>query len=521
MKDRIGHLAQFLVDQGLRHVFGIAGSGLSLRLISELEDRQARYFPSSHEATAALMAGAVCRAGGILSASIGIKGPGVANMLPGIVANRFECHPALSITEAFGLGTPKHRQHKRLDHPALLSSVTKAIGHLSNRSRKWEALLKLARREVPGPVHLELSRGDSEFKANEMPRHQQSPAPQGSGERTLDLINRAKQPIVVIGSLGLRREWSRHFNQLRIPVFTTVAAKGVVDETGPCSAGIFSGAGRELAPEARLLPQADLVVAFGLRNTEVLNACPFLAPLVAFDEIDEGLSLGFEPQHLELEAGDGLVLRAIEILKTRVWGLEPVREEMLPMHRFFSKAGWLPSACFQILDGLGCPHALVLDTGSFCTIGEHLWRAGPQRLFMGSSVGRNMGTAIPTAIGASLACPGLPVFCIVGDGGMHLYCAEIKLAVREDLPVCFVLMSDGRYGSVACVGQDRPMTARATEMFQPTWIGVVQEFGCPANRVESEEEFAAALERWDFGHPFFIEAAFDAGKYARMTESLR
>ena len=86
MIERIELLATLLVENGLRYVFGVTGSGSSLRLITELETRGVPYYPAAHEASAALMAGAVTRASGQLSASVSIKGPGLANMVPGIVS---------------------------------------------------------------------------------------------------------------------------------------------------------------------------------------------------------------------------------------------------------------------------------------------------------------------------------------------------------------------------------------------------------------------------------------------------
>src|SRR3990167_4959990 len=64
MHEQLSRLAERLVEHGLAHAFGVTGSGASLRLITELEARGVRYLPTSHEAAAAIMAGAGRRAGG-------------------------------------------------------------------------------------------------------------------------------------------------------------------------------------------------------------------------------------------------------------------------------------------------------------------------------------------------------------------------------------------------------------------------------------------------------------------------
>src|SRR4030095_4491817 len=91
---------------------------------------------------------------------------------------------------------------------------------------------------------------------------------------------------------------------------------------------------------------------------------------------------------------------------------------------------------------------LVVDTGAFCTVAEHVWQAATPANFVASANGRYMGTSLPMAIGASLAKPQTEILCITGDGGIRPFWAEIKIAVAERLPICFLLMSDGRSGRI-------------------------------------------------------------------------
>jgi acetolactate synthase-1/2/3 large subunit len=164
---------------------------------------------------------------------------------------------------------------------------------------------------------------------------------------------------------------------------------------------------------------------------------------------------------------------------------------------------------------------LVLDTGSFCTIGEHVWNASPARPFLASSNGRYMGTSIPTAIGAAVADRNTPVICVVGDGGMRMYPSELKLAVKEGLPLCVILMSDGLYGSIACVPQAGGVSRRAMEIDHPSWVDSVAGMGCHAVLADDETRFQEAMQSWDHRRPLFIEVPFDAGRYAAMTRDLR
>lgn len=521
MDERIERLAQLLVENGLKSAFGVTGSGLSLDLITALEGRGVRYYPASHEAAAALMAGVVSRVSGEVSVSISIKGPGLANMLPGIVFNHFEGNPALSISEAYGAEVPAYCKHKRLDHEALLSSVVKGIISLSDVEHALGNLLQVARQEVPGPVHLDLCLRDrlttSSGTVNEKPLHHEEKA----YRELFKYFKMSQRPILIVGSLASRRSWAQWLEKLHIPVLTTVAAKGVLDERLDYSAGVFTGAGKELAPESQLLVQADLVVGLGLRNTEVLQPKPFGRPLIIVDEVDGGLAEGFGADVAVVTADTKLVFDILAELEAKSWGAESIQVLRDRLRSHLLTGDWLPAACFEVLNQLDFLHALVLDTGSFCTVGEHLWRAGPERYFVGSSNGRYMGTAIPLAIGLAICRPDLPVFCVVGDGGMRTYPAEIKLTVEEKLPVCFILMTDGHYGSVACASRSGSMSSRAVTVFGPSWWKSVEAMGCEAYPAEDRESFATIVQAWNRKGPLFIETTFDPKLYARMTERLR
>ena len=132
-----------------------------------------------------------------------------------------------------------------------------------------------------------------------------------------------------------------------------------------------------------------------------------------------------------------------------------------------------------------------------------------------------MGVSIPSAVALAICKPGLPVFCVVGDGGIRMYPAEIKLAVQENLAVCFILMTDGRYGSVACTQEAKTKSRRAVTVSQPSWVKSIEAMGCEAYVVESESALAKVVQTWDRTRPLFIEATFDPESYGTMTESLR
>lgn len=519
MDQNLNLLADQLVKAGVRWAFGVTGSGPTLNLISRLEERGVSYVPASHEAAAALMAGAVSRATGQVSCAISIKGPGLANMIAGIASNYFENAIVVSVSEAFGDKTPVSRQHKRLDQKTLLQPVVKARLSLNHSPKYFSQLIAAALSEAPGPVHIDLC--EENPKTGVWFRKKVRPTPFAPSSVFKKMLIHSKRPVVIAGSLAQRRGWGAALANLRVPVFTTTAAKGVISEMGTYSAGIFTGTGKELSPESVVISQSDLVIGVGLRNTEVVQAQGFGRPTILFDELKSDLSQGFE-DHGIFDMSKNKTAEALWTqLANQNWGADLLRDVLGKMRQRLLSSAWLPAQCFDRLNRIENNHGLVLDTGSFCTIGEHLWQAKEGREFLGSSNGRFMGTAIPTAIGFSLSRPNLPIFCVSGDGGFRMYPSEIKIAAEKKLPICFVLMMDGHYASIACAPQKGAVSQVATRLIRPSWLESVAGMGVHSKAVRSEKEFATALGAWDQKEPLFIEAAFEAEPYRRMTDGLR
>jgi acetolactate synthase I/II/III large subunit len=523
MNERIAQLAEALNRHGVRALFGVPGSGLSWQLISALDAQGVPFWDVSHEAAGAIMAGALGQQTDTVGCSLSIKGPGFANMLAGIVSNQYEQWATLSISEAFGPATPAFRMHKRLDHPGLLSSVTKAYGTLGDPGETVAQLVSAAQEEIPGPVHLDLFAEN----AAELQRHRTIAPESSDGVAQWDLIRqwvqRARRPVVIAGSLSTRATWSQRLPSLKIPVFTTVAAKGVIDEQTPWAAGIYTGDGKALSPEQQVLPQADLVIGLGLRNLEVLSPRRFSCPLVIVDAASPRTAAGFEPEAVLTTGDETRYEELLDGLADKSWDDNPLPESLTGLRRFFMVDEWLPGAIFGTLEDL-LPESscLVVDTGSFCTVAEHLWRARTTRSFLASANGRSMGTGLPMAIGAALAERTRPTVCALGDGGIKMYPAELKLAIVEALPLLILFLTDGRYGSIAAAASAPNLCLQAITMRQPSWFRAVEAMGCAAASVTSLDALVSHVRQWDWNQgPLFLEATFDPERYAAMTAEIR
>lgn len=517
-------LAEAMARGGVRHAFGVTGSGSSLLLIRLLQDRGVAYHPVAHEAAAAMMAGACCRDGNVRAAAISIKGPGFANFFPGVMSNAFENRPAMTVSEAYGDTVPSWRKHKRLDHRAVGAPVLKGYLRFDGTSSSVVGLLKEAEQEIPGPVHVDLCAEPA--RTGEDPHEEKASADSGASIREIiGLVRKARRPAVVLGSMVSRLLSERKWD-IGVPVVTTAAAKGCLDERSEYAGGVVTGEVKELSPEQAILSKADLVVAFGLRNTEVVVPRRFDAPLVVIDVSDAGNGIhdGFEPMSVLLTPNLREDTEAIVAeISRKAWGEDVLRARRKRLEAELFGGGFTPAVVFRCLqESLDARATLVLDTGLFCTVGETIWKAEAPRAFCGSSNGRFMGTSIPTAIGVASGGLASPVVCVAGDGGIRPYLPEIRIAVEEKLPILFVLMSDGAYGTVAQSAGGGNVDRGPFTIGRPSWRRAVEGMECRAMEVRGIEDLGMAVAGWDAAlGPLFVEMFFDPDAYMRSAIHLR
>ena len=415
---------------GFGPVFGIPGSAASLELLDVLERQGTAFHLSHHEAAAAIMAGTMGRLSGRAGLALTIKGPGLANLVPGLAACWFESFPLVALCEALPAGVDWSQRHKGIDHAGLVTAVSKGRYGLGESAFTNAAALAAA--EVPSPVVLELVPGEVAAE------------PGGFAalayESVVAAVEKAERPLVIAGSLALRAGWAALLAALQVPVFCTAAAKGVVDETAFPAAGVYTGVGLEVAPESSVLPAADLIVGLGLRPQEVLAAKPFACAAVNIDDAASSLAFDFVASDGCHAADD-----VFAVLAEKTWGADLVEEALAALESRLSASQ--PAQALAAVERRFNEVRAVFDTGHFCTVGEHAWRPRLPGHCLMAGQGRTMGTSIPMAIAAALY-DRLPTVAVVGDGGIGMHVAELKLAVTEKLPLLVLLLSDGGFGSV-------------------------------------------------------------------------
>ncbi len=514
---------------GIRYVFGYPG-GQNARFLEAMYGSKVEFILVTHEACAGFMADVYGRLTGKPGACLSTLGPGATNMTTGVGNAYLDRVPLLAFTAQMGKYWKGRTVQMHIDHQKLYAPITKWSAELKTgqiySTIKKAAEIALA--EQPGPVHLDFPEDVAEELSSEEPINFSLnvpglPAPDEVQLRKVEeLLSQAKYPLVALGltmnRAGVARELREFINKHRLPVVTTLMAKGQIDEEDSQLVGVVGRARRDIVAE--YYKPADLVIAIGYDPVE-FNYEDWLRkdlPLIHIDTVPADIHADYNLA-AEIVGDIGQTLRALLKLPPlqHKWDLEALRahrrklyQALTPPQPHFSPHHVL-LAMREILPSEGI---LVADVGAHTHLIGQLWDARGPGNFLVSNGWSSMGFGIPAAIAAKLILPERPVVACVGDGGFLMMVGEINTAVRLKIPVVFVVLRDG-FLSLIKVKQTRKEYHRyGVDLFGAGYASSNNFFGARVIPAHSEEEFRSALQKSLGGNePVVIEAVVDPSEY--------
>jgi acetolactate synthase-1/2/3 large subunit len=543
-------LVRSLHAQGVRHLWAIP-DGTYMPVMEALErlglelDMELVVF--DHEAAAAHAADAYTRITGGPAVVLACAGPGAANLVSGIACAADEGSPVIAITTArrADIDYPHLGGMQVLDQTAYFAPVTKWSTEVNHWKRIPDVVrhaFRVAREGRPGPVHFEIPE-DVLRATGEL-----ADAPVWPGEQT-----GATAPVG--GDAGAVRDAAHRLVDATFPVIhcgggtwrsgasDAVGALaehlGCLVTTGPGSRGVLPDGhplgAPPVSPVAALAKnEADVVLVVGSRLGELdLWGRPPLwrssddQALVQIDSDARNLGLNrpvdvgivgdaravvgqvfdevrtltpARPPHPKLEE-----LRAFE----RDW-----RAELDALVADFTRAPMVPGQIFEVCNDVFPDDAVfVQDGGNTCLWAAHYHRARGERQVLWTSNAGHLGTGLPFALGAKLAAPERPVYCVSGDSAFRFNIQELETAARLGLAVVVVVVVDGAWGMEKAAqlrswGRDAPWFGIDHSLVR--FDRVAEAFGCHGEHAESADELRGALERAiASGRPAVVHAVVD------------
>jgi acetolactate synthase-1/2/3 large subunit len=152
---------------------------------------------------------------------------------------------------------------------------------------------------------------------------------------------------------------------------------------------------------------------------------------------------------------------------------------------------------------------------------HHLSIGAGQRFIINLGFG-SMGHGTVAAIGAAMACPGRPVFALVGDGCFAMNGMELITAAEHDVPVIWIVENNNGHGITwhcsKLLSGGKPMAASSYR--RPLEVAsLARAMGLHARVVERPGQLQdAVLEGLRLGGPMVIEVRADSNVVPPLGE---
>jgi acetolactate synthase-1/2/3 large subunit len=537
-------IARMLQKEGVDKVFGII-DGTYFGFYAALHRLGIEIVTPRHETCAAHMAGTYARLTGKLGVCMASNGPGVANLLPGLVVEQADGNRVLAITSARRpsiMYPDRGGSYQCFDQSGVIGKIAKWSAAVSSFDRVPELVRKALRKSYegrPGVVHVDVPetimngkvKADVAFWAPHQYRHMDPVTPTAEQvARAAEMLIAAEAPMIHAGSgiihAGAFAALRRVAELLHAPLTTSWAARGLMTEDSPLSITM-----PHVKLNHKVRNDADVVLIIGTRvgETDWWGKPPYWRNPSEQKTIQvdiDGDMLGLnKPADLALLAdakrflellGDELERRKTEIRlegrQARVAGYgRTMKEERVgwdkaladmavPMH-----PAHIGAACREVFPA---DSVLVADGGN-ATIWAMFYHhvTVPNTVISTFKFGM-LGAGTSQAVAAALARPGTPVCCIIGDGAMGFHSQEVETAIRNKAQVVYIVLCDKQWGMVKMNQQFmlRPFKTMLFKHLDPDEtikadLGEIefdklgQSMGAHGERVSDPKELKPALQR--------------------------
>jgi acetolactate synthase I/II/III large subunit len=518
--------ATALADRGSRVIFGLPGGGNNLDLIEAVEAVGIRFILTHTEVAATYMAAAYAEITGAATSCIVTRGPGAASALNGVAHAWLDRQPIVVIADGVSAADSDRISHQHLDQASMFGSITKYSGVLGRTDPGGcvADAISLATQGRPGPVHLMF---DPNSRSSEIPATLSSQAPD---ERALDTarlaIGQSKRAVVVLGggAVAAAPAIRSLVAGTNIPVLSTYKAKGIIPDSWVNTAGLFTGA----RMEAPILDASDLILMIGVDSVELIPSdWPYEAPVVALNGWADEYHY-YSPIASVVGPVDELVASIPRPLHDG-WpeglGQEHRNRALAALTRYHApRRGMAPAEIVLQTRAAAVPGSIAtVDAGAHMLVAGPLWHTqAPGELIISSGLA-TMGFALPAAIAAATARPGVRVYCFVGDGGLGMVLAELETLARLDLPVTVVVFNDSRLSLIQLKQNPSGHGGEAAVSYnQSDFASIAGSFGVLGAHVSDQQSFERKLrESNSETGPILLDVQVDPSSYGDIIRVCR
>lgn len=507
-------LIECLKEQGVDTVFGYPG-GAILNVYDELykHSDEIKHILTSHEQGASHAADGYARATGKVGVCFATSGPGATNLVTGIATAYMDSVPVVAITCNVGVPLLGKDSFQEIDIVGVTLPITKHNFIVKDVNKLADVIrdaFRIAKEGRPGPVLIDIPKdvtakmADYEYKTPVVPEVNKNVDSNEIAE-AIDMIKKARKPFVFVGGgsiiSGASAEIAEFVEKVDAPVCDTLMGKGAFDGTSERYTGMLGMHGTKTSNFGVM--ECDLLIVLGARFSDRVTG-----DTSKFASNARILQIDIDPAEINKNikvdmsiVGDiKVVLEAINAgldkenhkeWMNRIYEMK--KEYPLRYNKDILTGPYLMEKIFEVTDG----NAIITTE-----VGQHqMWAAQyykykEPRTFLSSGGLGTMGYGLGASIGAKLGRKDKIVINIAGDGCFRMNMNELATATRYNIPIIEIIVNNHVLGMVRqwqtlYYGQRYSYTVLEDQV---DYVKVAEGLGAKAYRVETKEDFEAALK---------------------------
>jgi TPP-dependent 2-oxoacid decarboxylase len=456
------YIIKRLEEVGLKHMFGVPGDYI-LDFIDDITDSSIQWIGNCNELNAGYAVDGYARYTG-LGAAVVTYGVGAFSILNAIAGAYSEQVPLILIS---GAPATARRLSNTLMHHLIsdymlqydvFRKVTIDAAFLTNPQTAPEEIDRVITNcmTYKRPVYIELPMDSQNLQCHApkpisftIDRTSDSESLKACVEEVTDLLNKAKNPVVLVGAevlrLGIPKQVLSFIESSELPFATTVSSKSSIPEFHPQFIGVYQGSmSRESIKNQ--IENSDCVLSLGVWMTD-FDTGGFTVKIDSRNTIKCNSDQVFVRHHNYNQILLKDLLRELaSVIKTRKFLESRPEKPYIPSREYTAqpKEKILASRFFEKINSvLNDDLILIADTGDPLFASAELQIEEAEN-FLGQPFYLSIGYCTPASLGVSLARPEKRTMIISGDGAFQMTAQELSSHVRyKTNPIFFLLNNEG------------------------------------------------------------------------------
>ncbi len=499
-----------LENEGVKYIFGIPGEE-NLDFLDSLKDSSIELVLTRHEQAAGFMAATYGRLTGEPGVCLSTLGPGATNFVTSAAYAQLGGMPMIMLGGQKPIRKSKQGRFQIVDVVSLMKPVTKYSEQVvdgNNVPSMVREAFRLTMDERPGAAYIELPEDIAEEQTDatvfDAVGHRRPDASGQSIDKAVEMIQAAKLPLLLIGAGANRKRTSNALKSLvdqsGLFFFDTQMGKGVIDERHAQYIGTAALSSDDYLHCA--IERADLIINVG---HDVIEKPPFF--------MEKG---GKEVIHINFNAANiddvyfpqlnvvGDISSSIERITEKLGKLdqdfsffERVRDEVdSHVTKYFKDERFpmLPQSLVSVLrESLDDEDIVTLDNGVYKIWFARNYECHAANTLLLDNALATMGAGLPSAMAAKQLKPNSKVVSVNGDGGFLMNSQELETAVRMDLDLVVIVLTDNAYGMIKWKQEGVGFSNFGLDFNNPDFVQYANSFGAHGYRAESYDNFKDIL----------------------------